>query len=306
MGSFLTKEGLESVLDYIKKKYARKNHTHTNKAEIEQCGLHTVAFSGSYNDLTNRPSLTPNIPDATESTSGAVKPGDGLIVGTQGKLSVDVDGNTTGIYVNSNNKIDINFGKGIVFFEGKWTSSIHIEDGWKNLYIKMKEFINSYNADDIDIVGVNMILRNPNPNAIEKEFVIKLTPDIIDNIKNDKTYNFIDSNVENIDEYIFDNCESPSDVLEYETLKILSDNNRVDAIGLYLLKEIVNKDNYNKKDTITYLRRLVPYSVTVDEYDTTRLEKLKFEIDENFPVSQTYVLRNSENGWTYVPLTKII
>lgn len=304
MGIFLTKEGLQNVLGYIKGKYAIKEHIHTDRTEIEQCGLHSVAFSGNYNELINRPSLTPNIPDATESSAGVVKPGDGLIVGTQGRLSVEVDGNTTGIYINDDNKIDINFGKGIVFFEGKWTSSIHIEDGWNNLYEKMKEFINSYNADDI--VGVNMILRNPNPNAIEKEFVIKLTPDIIDNVKNDTTYNFINSNVENIGEYIFDNCESPSDVLPYETLKILSDNNRVDAIGLYLLKEIVNKDNYNKKDTITYLRRLVPYSVTVDEYDTTRLDKLKFEIDENFPVSQTYVLRNSENGWTYVPFTKII
>lgn len=302
MGIFLTKEGLQNVLGYIKDKYAIKEHIHTDRTEIEQCGLHSVAFSGNYNELINRPSLTPNIPDATESSAGAVKPGDGLIVGPQGRLNVNVDGNTTGIYINDDNKIDINFGKGIVFFEGKWTSSIHIENGWKDLYIKMKEFINSYNADDI--VGVNMILRNQN--AIEKEFVIKLTPDIIDNVKNDTTYNFINSNVENIEEYTFENCTLPEDVLPYETLKILSDNNRVDAIGLYLLKEIVNKDNYNKKDTITYLRRLVPYSVTVDEYDTTRLDKLKFEIDENFPVSQTYVLRNSENGWTYVPFTKII
>lgn len=299
MGSFLTKEGLKSVLDYIKDKYARKNHTHTDRAEIEQCGLHTVAFSGNYNDLTNRPSLTPNIPDATESTAGAVKPGDGLIVGTQGKLSVDVDGNTTGIYVNSNNKIDINFGKGIVFFEGKWTSSIHIEDGWNNLYEKMKEFINSYNADDI--VGVDMVLRNQN--AVEKEIVIKLTPDIIENIKNNFTYNFINTNIPNIQNYTFDNCSLGGDVLPYETMKILSDNNRVDAIGLYLLQKMVGG---NRNEMITYLRRLVPYSVTVDEYNTNRLGQLLFEIDNTCLVSQTYVLKNSEGGWVYVPLTKII
>lgn len=302
MGSFLTKEGLQNVLKYIKEKYSRVGHTHEIKNEdIQKWGLHRVALSGNYNDLNNRPSLTANIPDATKSSAGAVKPDKGLIVGQGGSLSVDVDGNTTGIYINDDNKIDINFGKGIVFFEGKWTSSIHIEDGWNELYEKMKEFINSYNTDEI--VGVDMILRNPN--AIEKEIVIKLTPDIIDNVKNDTTYKFINSNVDNIGEYIFENCTFTGDVLAYETLKILSDNNRVDAIGLYLLKEIV-VNNYNKKDTITYLRRRVPYSVTVDEYDTTRLEKLEFEIDENFPVSQTYVLRNSENGWTYVPLTKII
>lgn len=301
MGSFLTKDGLKYVLEYIKGKYSREGHTHNEKEDIVNCGLHSVAFSGSYNDLINTPSLTPNIPDATESSAGVVKPGSGLIVGQQGILSVDVDGNTTGIYINDDNKIDVNVGNGIVFFEGKWTSSILIEDGWNNLYESMKEFIDT--IDNNNIVGVDMILRKPN--AIEKEFVIKLTPEIIDNIKNNTTYNFINSNVENIEEYTFENCTLPEDVLAYETLKILSDNNGVDAIGLYLFKKMLNDGN-NKGQIVTNLRRLVPYSVTVDEYDTTRLDKLSFEIDENFPVSQTYVLRNSENGFTYVPLTNII
>lgn len=302
MGSFLTKDGLKSVLEYIKGKYSREGHTHKIEIEdIQKWGLHRVALSGSYNDLINTPSLTPNIPDATESSAGAVKPGDGLIVGPQGRLSVDVDGNTTGIYINNDNKIDVNVGNGIVFFEGKWTSSILIENGWKELYESMKEFIDT--IDNNNIVGVDMILRKPN--AIEKEFVIKLTPEIIDNIKNNTTYNFINSNVENIEEYTFENCTLPEDVLAYETLKILSDNNGVDAIGLYLFKKMLNDGN-NKGQIVTNLRRLVPYSVTVDEYDTTRLDKLSFEIDENFPVSQTYVLRNSENGFTYVPLTNII
>lgn len=301
MGSFLTKDGLKSVLGYIKEKYAREGHTHNEKEDIVNCGLHSVAFSGSYNDLEDTPSLTPNIPDATESSAGVVKPGSGLIVGPQGKLNVNVDESATGIYVNSNNKIDIKFGKGVIFYDGKWTSTIHIEDGWNQLYAKMKGFIKSYNSNDI--VGIDMVLRNDS--AVDKEFVIKLTPDIITNIKNNTTYNFINSNVENIEEYTFENCTLPVDVLAYETLKILSDNNGVDAIGLYLFKKMLNNGN-DKVQMVTNLRRLAPFSVTVDEYDTTRLDKLKFEIDNSFLVSQTYVLRNSENGWTYVPLTKII
>lgn len=299
MGSFLTKEGLKSVLDYIKDKYARKKHTHTDRTEIEQCGLHTVAFSGSYNDLTNRPSLTPNIPMATDTTAGAVKPGDGLVVGPQGKLNVDVDESTTGIYVDNNNKIDIKFGKGVIFYDGKWTSTIHFEEGWNQLYEKTKKFINSYNADEI--VGIDMVLRNSD--AVDKEFVIKLTPDIITNIKNDFTYNFISENVPNIQNLTFSDCNLGEHVLAYETLRILSDRNNVDAVGLYLLQKMVNG---NRKDMITNLRRLVPFSVTVDEYNNDRLTTLQFELETEPIVSHTYVLKNSEGGWTYVPLTKII
>lgn len=69
---------------------AASSHTHTAS---QVSGLSKVATSGSYNDLTNKPSIPSayTLPKATTSTLGGIKVGDGLEITGDGTLNCIID-----------------------------------------------------------------------------------------------------------------------------------------------------------------------------------------------------------------------
>lgn len=69
---------------------AASSHTHTAS---QVSGLSRVATSGSYNDLTNKPTIPSayTLPKATTSTLGGIKVGDGLEITSDGTLNCIID-----------------------------------------------------------------------------------------------------------------------------------------------------------------------------------------------------------------------
>lgn len=69
---------------------AASSHTHTAS---QVSGLSKVATSGSYNDLTNKPTIPSayTLPKATTSTLGGIKVGDGLEITSDGTLNCIID-----------------------------------------------------------------------------------------------------------------------------------------------------------------------------------------------------------------------
>lgn len=71
---------------------ANSSHTHTKSQITDFPALATVATSGSYNDLTNKPAIPPaySLPDATATVKGGVKIGSNITV-SKGTVSLTKD-----------------------------------------------------------------------------------------------------------------------------------------------------------------------------------------------------------------------
>lgn len=222
---FLSIKGLETLLGKLKEKFVVKNE------------LSDVATSGSYNDLTDKPTIPSEveIPIATTNEAGIVKPSNGLSVDENGNLTVNVgDGlnmnnNQLSVNVAENNElgiikpsdglivdengslsIDVDTNSGLFIdnntkklslnFDGvRWNSAVRIEsDNWVRLYAKLIEVAS--NCKNVNKKYMNVTLVNINYNVtIDKVLNIQLTNEIIENIyPTDNIKNYVDTILNNI------------------------------------------------------------------------------------------------------------
>ena len=293
MGNFLTLEGLEQVLKQLKERLAIKDHKHTVKDITD---LKQVAKTGRYSDLTGTP-VIPSIEIAKENKIGLMMPGKGMLVDSNGSISLKID-EESGIYVDDNGYLKVQ--------KSDENSSVFEFDGdlWIDLYDKMVSAI----AECIDkkVVEATFVMENK---KTDKTIYIKIDERRMKKIS--EIVGFVFQAIEDNDSIFDDNfvtmdgyCESKEDFKYCEILRLLS-NDTIDIVELFIYKLLILN---SKDEVLSIIGKPLPDIVEV--YDMReRIESLGFQVDLLFNEnkSTTYILTvNSEGDEpTYVPISTL-
>lgn len=294
MGNFLTLKGLEQVLKQLKEKLATKDHKHTVKDITD---LKQVAKTGRYSDLTGTP-IIPSVEIAKENKIGLMMPGKGMIVDSNGSISLKID-EESGIYIDENGFFKVQ--------KSDENSSVFKFDGnsWLEIYDKMVSAIAE--CMDKKIIEATFIVENK---KTEKTIYIKIDERRMKNMPS--IVEFVFQTIEENDAIFNDNfvtmdgyCDTKDDFKYCELLRFLS-NDTIDIVELFIYKLLIS---YSKDKVLSIIGKPLPNIVEV--YDTrNRIESIDFQVDSSFNEnkSTSYILTvNSEEGEsTYVPISVLL
>ena len=285
MSKYLTTEGLRQVLNAIKEKFSKNGHKHT-VGDISDLKL--VAKTGKYSDLSGLPTI-PSVAVAKRNKVGLVMPGEGIVVGDTGALSINVD-TESGLYI-ENNLLKASFTGGESF-----KTEISAEK-WFEIDEQLKKVIEENKSNKI--TDFTVVLKNT---FLGKTITIKFDEEKLSNFDSIYKYAFEVMNFSNFptsDSFvkIGGYAEDIEDLRFYEFFKLLASDEISDAVEVFLYKYV--NPSKAKEQIGKYLQSII---LVYDELE--RFKQLGISVDENLiNVVTAYVYNKDESGINYIPFS---
>ena len=285
MSNYLTTEGLRQVLNAIKERFSKNGHKHTVN---DISDLKLVAKTGKYSDLSGLPTI-PSVAVAKQNKVGLVMPGDGIVVGDTGALSINVD-KESGLYI-ENNLLKATFTGGESF-----KTEISAEK-WFEIDEQLKKVIEENKSNKI--TDFTVVLKNT---FLGKTITIKFDEEKLSNFDSIYTYAFEVMNYSNFpksDSFaeIGGYAKDIEDLKFYEFFKLLASDEISDAVEVFLYKYV--KPSKAKEQIGKYLQSII---LVYDELE--RFKELGISVDENLTnVVTAYVYNKDESGINYIPFS---
>ena len=285
MSNYLTTEGLRQVLNAIKERFSKNGHKHTVN---DISDLKLVAKTGKYSDLSGLPTI-PSVAVAKQNKVGLVMPGDGIVVGDTGALSINVD-KESGLYI-ENNLLKATFTGGESF-----KTEISAEK-WFEIDEQLKKVIEENKSNKI--TDFTVVLKNI---FLGKTITIKFDEEKLSNFDSIYTYAFEVMNYSNFptsDSFvkIGGYAEDIEDLRFYEFFKLLASDEISDAVEVFLYKYV--NPSKAKEQIGKYLQSII---LVYDELE--RFKQLGISVDENLiNVVTAYVYNKDESGINYIPFS---
>lgn len=285
MSNYLTTEGLRQVLNAIKERFSKNGHKHTVN---DISDLKLVAKTGKYSDLSGLPTI-PSVAVAKQNKVGLVMPGDGIVVGDTGALSINVD-KESGLYI-ENNLLKASFTGGESF-----KTEISAEK-WFEIDEQLKKVIEENKSNKI--TDFTVVLKNI---FLGKTITIKFDEEKLSNFDSIRKYAFTVMEYDNFPKedsfaIIGGYAEDIKDLKYYEFLKLLASNEISDAVEVFLYKYV--NPSIAKEQIGKYLQSII---LVYDELE--RFKQLDISVDENLiNVVTAYVYNKDESGINYIPFS---
>ena len=286
MSKYLTTEGLKQVLNAIKEKFSKNGHKHT-VGDISDLKL--VAKTGKYSDLSGLPTI-PSVAVAKRNKVGLVMPGEGIVVSGTGALSINVDKEKSGLYI-EDNLLKATFTGGESF-----KTEISAEK-WFEIDEQLKKVIEENKSNKI--TDFTVVLKNT---LLGKTITIKFDEEKLSNFDSIYTYAFEVMNYSNFptsDSFvkIGGYAEDIEDLRFYEFFKLLASDEISDAVEVFLYKYV--NPSKAKEQIGKYLQSII---LVYDELE--RFKQLDISVDENLiNVVTAYVYNKDESGINYIPFS---
>ena len=285
MSNYLTTEGLRQVLNAIKERFSKNGHKHTVN---DISDLKLVAKTGKYSDLSGLPTI-PSVAVAKQNKVGLVMPGDGIVVGDTGALSINVD-KESGLYI-ENNLLKASFTGGESF-----KTEISAEK-WFEIDEQLKKVIEENKSNKI--TDFTVVLKNT---FLGKTITIKFDEEKLSNFDSIRKYTFTVMGYDNFPKedsfaVIGGYAKDIKDLKYYEFLKLLASNEISDAVEVFLYKYV--NPSTAKEQIGKYLQSII---LVYDELE--RFKQLDISVDENLiNVVTAYVYNKDESGINYIPFS---
>ena len=285
MGKYLTTDNLRQVLYAIKERFSKKEHKHT-VGDISDLKL--VAKTGKYSDLSGLPTI-PSVAVAKRNKVGLVMPGEGIVVGDTGALSINVD-KESGLYI-ENNLLKASFTGGESF-----KTEISAEK-WVEIDEQLKKVIEENKSNKI--TDFTVVLKNT---YFGKTITIKFDEEKLLNFDLIRKYAFTVMGYDNFPKEnsfaeIGGYAKDIEDLKFYEFFKLLASNEISDAVEVFLYKYV--NPSTAKEQIGKYLQSII---LVYDELE--RFEQLGISVDENLTnVVTAYVYNKDESGINYIPFS---
>ena len=285
MSKYLTTEGLRQVLNAIKERFSKNGHKHTVN---DISDLKLVAKTGKYSDLSGLPTI-PSVAVAKQNKVGLVMPGDGIVVGDTGALSINVD-KESGLYI-ENNLLKATFTGGESF-----KTEISAEK-WFEIDEQLKKVIEENKSNKI--TDFTVVLKNT---FLGKTITIKFDEEKLSNFDSIRKYAFTVMGYDNFPKedsfaVIGGYAKDIKDLKYYEFLKLLASNEISDAVEVFLYKYV--NPSTAKEQIGKYLQSII---LVYDELE--RFKQLGISVDENLiNVVTAYVYNKDESGINYIPFS---
>ena len=285
MSNYLTTEGLRQVLNAIKERFSKNGHKHTVN---DISDLKLVAKTGKYSDLSGLPTI-PSVAVAKQNKVGLVMPGDGIVVGDTGALSINVD-KESGLYI-ENNLLKASFTGGESF-----KTEISAEK-WVEIDEQLKKVIEENKSNKI--TDFTVVLKNT---YFGKTITIKFDEEKLLNFDLIRKYAFTVMGYDNFPKEnsfaeIGGYAKDIEDLKFYEFFKLLASNEISDAVEVFLYKYV--NPSTAKEQIGKYLQSII---LVYDELE--RFKQLGISVDENLTnVVTAYVYNKDESGINYIPFS---
>lgn len=285
MSNYLTTEGLRQVLNAIKERFSKNGHKHTVN---DISDLKLVAKTGKYSDLSGLPTI-PSVAVAKQNKVGLVMPGDGIVVGNTGALSINVD-KESGLYI-ENNLLKASFTGGESF-----KTEISAER-WDEMYQQLEKVIEENKSNKI--TNYTVVLKNT---YFGKTVSIKFDEEKLSNFKSIREYAFKVMNFSNFptsDSFIKIGgyAEDIDNLKFYEFFKLLASDEISDAVEVFFYNYV--NPSKAKEQIGKYLQDII---FVYDELE--RFEQLGIKFDKNLKnIVTTYVYNKDESGINYIPFS---
>ena len=285
MSNYLTTEGLRQVLNAIKERFSKNGHKHTVN---DISDLKLVAKTGKYSDLSGLPTI-PSVAVAKQNKVGLVMPGEGIVVGDTGALSINVD-KESGLYI-ENNLLKASFTGGESF-----KTEISAEK-WVEIDEQLKKVIEENKSNKI--TDFTVVLKNT---YLGKTITIKFDEEKLLYFESIRKYAFTVMGYDNFPKensfaVIGGYAEDIGDLKYYEFLKLLASNEISDAVEVFLYKYV--NPSTAKEQIGKYLQSII---LVYDELE--RFEQLGISVDKNLiNVVTAYVYNKDESGINYIPFS---
>ena len=286
MSKYLTTEGLRQVLNAIKEKFSKNGHKHT-VGDISDLKL--VAKTGKYSDLSGLPTI-PSVAVAKQNKVGLVMPGEGIVVSGTGALSINVDKEKSGLYI-EDNLLKASFMGGESF-----KTEISAEK-WFEIDEQLKKVIEENKSNKI--TDFTVVLKNI---FLGKTITIKFDEEKLSNFDSIYTYAFEVMNYSNFpksDSFaeIGGYAKDIEDLKFYEFFKLLASDEISDAVEVFFYNYV--NPSKAKEQIGKYLQDII---FVYDELE--RFEQLGIKFDKNLKnIVTTYVYNKDESGTNYIPLS---
>lgn len=285
MSNYLTTEGLRQVLNAIKERFSKNGHKHTVN---DISDLKLVAKTGKYSDLSGLPTI-PSVAVAKQNKVGLVMPGDGIVVGDTGALSINVD-KESGLYI-ENNLLKASFTGGESF-----KTEISAEN-WFEIDEQLKKVIEENKSNKI--TDFTVVLKNT---FLGKTITIKFDEEKLSNFESIREYAFTVmeyNNFPKVDSFttIGGYAKNFDDLKYYELFKLLASDGISDAVEVFFYNYV--NPSKAKEQIGKYLQDII---FVYDELE--RFEQLGIKFDKNLKnIVTTYVYNKDESGTNYIPLS---
>lgn len=285
MSNYLTTEGLRQVLNAIKERFSKNGHKHTVN---DISDLKLVAKTGKYSDLSGLPTI-PSVAVAKQNKVGLVMPGDGIVVGDTGALSINVD-KESGLYI-ENNLLKASFTGGESF-----KTEISAEN-WFEIDEQLKKVIEENKSNKI--TDFTVVLKNT---FLGKTITIKFDEEKLSNFDSIREYAFTVmeyNNFPKVDSFttIGGYAKNFDDLKYYELFKLLASDGISDAVEVFFYNYV--NPSKAKEQIGKYLQDII---FVYDELE--RFEQLGIKFDKNLKnIVTTYVYNKDESGTNYIPLS---
>ena len=281
MGKYLTTDNLRQVLYAIKERFSKKEHKHT-VGDISDLKL--VAKTGKYSDLSGLPTI-PSVAVAKQNKVGLVMPGEGIVVSRTGALSINVDKEKSGLYIEGN------------LLKASFFKTEISAERWDKMYQQLEEVIEKNKSNNI--TDYTVVLKNT---VLGKTITIKFDEEKLLYFKSIYEYAFTvmgDDNFPKEDSFavIGGYAEDIKDLKYYEFFKLLASDEISDAVEVFLYKYV---NPIQAKEQIgKYLQSII---LVYDELE--RFKELGISVDENLTnVVTAYVYNKDESGINYIPFS---
>ena len=281
MGKYLTTDNLRQVLYAIKERFSKKEHKHT-VGDISDLKL--VAKTGKYSDLSGLPTI-PSVAVAKRNKVGLVMPGEGIVVSHTGALSINVDKEKSGLYIEGN------------LLKASFFKTEISAERWDKMYQQLEEVIEKNKSNNI--TDYTVVLKNT---VLGKTITIKFDEEKLLYFKSIYEYAFTvmgDDNFPKEDSFavIGGYAEDIKDLKYYEFFKLLASDEISDAVEVFLYNYV--NPSKAKEQIGKYLQDII---FVYDELE--RFEQLGIKFDKNLKnIVTTYVYNKDESGTNYIPLS---
>ena len=281
MSKYLTTEGLRQVLNAIKEKFSKNGHKHT-VGDISDLKL--VAKTGKYSDLSGLPTI-PSVAVAKQNKVGLVMPGEGIVVSRTGALSINVDKEKSGLYIEGN------------LLKASFFKTEISAERWDKMYQQLEEVIEKNKSNNI--TDYTVVLKNT---VLGKTITIKFDEEKLLYFKSIYEYAFTvmgDDNFPKEDSFaeIGGYAKDIEDLKFYEFFKLLASDEISDAVEVFFYNYA--NPSRAKEQIGKYLQDII---LVYDELE--RFEQLGIKIDKNLNnIVTTYVYNKDESGTNYIPLS---
>ena len=285
MSNYLTTEGLRQVLNAIKERFSKNGHKHTVN---DISDLKLVAKTGKYSDLSGLPTI-PSVAVAKQNKVGLVMPGDGIVVGDTGALSINVD-KESGLYI-ENNLLKASFTG-----DESFKTEISAEN-WFEIDEQLKKVIEENKSNKI--TDFTVVLKNT---FLGKTITIKFDEEKLSNFESIREYAFTVmeyNNFPKVDSFttIGGYAKNFDDLKYYELFKLLASDGISDAVEVFFYNYV--NPSKAKEQIGKYLQDII---FVYDELE--RFEQLGIKFDKNLKnIVTTYVYNKDESGTNYIPLS---